>query len=200
MNLIDAINKAGMQDSTAIIITGDHGFVNVEKTLSPNVWLTELGIDSKVGTTEPIAKFQSAGGSAFFHLKNSKDLSTLNKVRKKLAGLPLEYKNMFRIVERVELDKIGADPHASFALAATNGVYIQDNATGPVSGPKKGGAHGYFPDSPEIRTGFIIAGAGVKKGVVLDSINLEDVAPTVAKILGIQLPNADGKAAKEFLK
>ncbi|MBE5319810.1 alkaline phosphatase family protein [Pedobacter sp. MR2016-19] len=200
MNLLDAIKKAGMQDSTAIIITGDHGFVDVEKTLSPNVWLSELSIDSKVGKEEPVAKFQSAGGSTFFHLKNSKDVAILKKVRQKLANLPAQYKQMFRIVERDELDKIGADPHASFALAAAKGVYIQDNASGPLSVPKKGGAHGYFPDSPEIRTGFIIAGAGIKKGIVLESINLEDVAPTAAKILGIQLTDAEGKARTEFIK
>lgn len=200
MNLMDAIVKAGLQDSTTIIITGDHGFLDINKTLSPNVWLTELGIDSKVGAVEPVAKFQSAGGSAFFQLRDTKDLKTLAKVRKKLDELPQEYKEMFRIVERDEMDKIGADPHAMFALAAARGVYIQDAATGPVTGPKKGGAHGFFPDVPEIRTGFIIAGAGVKKGVVLESIGLEDVAPTVAKLLGITMLNPDGKAVMQFLQ
>lgn len=200
MNLMDAIVKAGLQDSTTIIITGDHGFLDINKTLSPNVWLTELGIDSKVGAAEPIAKFQSAGGSAFFHLKDNKDLKTLAKVRKKLDELPQEYKQMFRIVERDEMDKIGADPHAMFALAAAKGVYIQDGATGAVTGTKKGGAHGFFPDVPEIRTGFIIAGAGVKKGIVLESIGLEDVAPTVAQLLGISMLNPDGKAVMQFLQ
>lgn len=200
MNLMDAIVKAGLQDSTTIIITGDHGFLDINRTLSPNVWLTELGIDSKVGAVEPVAKFQSAGGSAFFQLKDNKDLKTLAKVRKKLAELPQEYKSMFRIVERDEMDKIGADPHAMFALAASKGVYIQDAATGPVTAPRKGGAHGFFPDVPEIRTGFIIAGAGVKRGVVLESIGLEDVAPTVARLLGIKMTNPDGKAVMQVLQ
>lgn len=200
MNLLDAIAKSGLTDSTTIIITGDHGFLDINKVLSPNVWLTELGIDSKVGAEEPVAKFQSAGGAAFFHLKDNKDLKTLTRVRKKLAELPSEYQQLFRIVERPELDKIGADPHAMFALAAARGVYIQDANTGAIVGPKKGGAHGYFPDVPEIRTGFIIAGASVKKGVVLESIGLEDVAPTVAKILGIKLADPDGKAVTQFLK
>jgi len=200
MNLIDAIKKAGLEQSTTLIITGDHGFLDINKGLSPNVWLTEIGIDSQVGAVEPIAKFQSAGGAAFFHLRDPKDLNTLAKVRKKLAGLPQEYQQMFRIVEREELDKIGADPHAMFALAASKGVYIQDAASGAVVSPKKGGAHGFFPDIPEIQTGFIIAGAGVKNGVVLDSIGLEDVAPTVAKLLGISLKDADGKAVIRFLQ
>jgi len=200
MNLMDAIVKAGLQDSTTIIITGDHGFLDINKGLSPNVWLTELGIDSKVGAEEPVAKFQSAGGAAFFQLKDNNDKKTLTKVRKKLASLPQEFQQMYRIVERDELDKIGADPHAMFALAAAKGVYIQDAATGPVVSARKGGAHGFFPDVPEIRTGFIIAGAGVKNGVVLESIGLEDVAPTVAKLLGISLKDPDGKAVLQFLQ
>jgi len=200
MNLMDAIVKAGLQDSTTIIITGDHGFLDISKGLSPNVWLTEIGIDSKVGAEEPVAKFQSAGGAAFFQLKDNNDKKTLTKVRKKLASLPQEFQQMYRIVERDELDKIGADPHAMFALAAAKGVYIQDPATGPVVSPRKGGAHGFFPDVPEIRTGFIIAGAGVKNGVVLESIGLEDVAPTVAKLLGISLKDPDGKAVLQFLQ
>jgi hypothetical protein len=149
---------------------------------------------------EPVAKFQAAGGSAFFHLKDVNDKATLEKVRKKMAFLPNDIQQMFRIVERTELDKIGADPHASFALAAANGVYIQDANSGKLVNIKKGGAHGYFPDSKEIRTGFIIAGAGVKAGIALDSINLEDVAPTVARILGFQLPQADGKPVIQVLK
>lgn len=200
MNIMDAIVKAGLQDSTTIIITGDHGFVDIKKTLSPNIWLKEIGIDSQVGTEEPVAKFQSAGGSAFFQLRDNKDVKTLAKVRKKLDELPAEYKAMFRIVERPELDKIHADPHAMFALAAANGVYIQDANTGSLVSPRKGGAHGYFPDIPEIQTGFIIAGAGVKNGVVLESIGLEDVAPTIAKILGVTLSNADGKPVAQFIK
>lgn len=200
MNIIDAIAKAGLTDNTTIIITGDHGFLDINKTLSPNIWLKEIGIDSQVGAEEPVAKFQSAGGAAFFQLRDNKDLKTLARVRKKLAEIPDEYKQMFRIVERDELDKIGADPHAMFALAAAKGVYIQDSNTGNLVGPKKGGAHGYFPDVPEIQTGFIIAGAGVKNGVALDSIGLEDVAPTVSRLLGFTLSNPDGKAAMAFIK
>lgn len=199
MNILDAIKKSGLESSTTIIIIGDHGFLDINKTLSPNVWLSEIGIDSKVGAEEPVAKFQSAGGSAFFHLKDNKDLKTLAKVREKLNSLPAAYKQLFRIVERKELDAIGADPHAIFALAAAKGVYIQDANTGAVVGAKKAGAHGFFPDVPEIRTGFIIAGADVKNGVVLESIGLEDVAPTVAKLLGISLENPDGKAVMQFL-
>lgn len=199
-NILDAVIKANLKDSTTIIVTGDHGFVDIERVLAPNIWLKEIGIDSKVGVQEPVAKFQAAGGAAFFHLKDQRDLKTLEKVRKKMDALPEEYKKLFRIVERDELDKIGADPHASFALAPVKGIYIQDANIGALLAPKRGGAHGYFPDIPEIQTGFIISGAGINKGVVLNSIGLEDVAPTAAMILGIEFKAPDGKPVLEFIR
>lgn len=199
-NIIDALIKAGIKDSTTVIVTGDHGFVDINKVLAPNVWLKEMGIDSKVGTEEPIAKFQAAGGAAFFHLKDQKDGKLLAKVRKKLAELPEMYKSLFRIVERAELDKIGADPHASFALAPVKGVYIQDKDSGPLLGPTKGGAHGYFPDIPEIQTGFIAIGPGIEKGQLVEGVNLEDIAPTAAALLGVRFNAPDGKAIKTLVK
>lgn len=199
-NILDALIKAGIKDSTTVIVTGDHGFVDIDRVLSPNVWLKEIGIDSKVGEQEPVAKFQAAGGAAFFHLRDLKDVKTLAKVRQKLKELPEMYSKLFRIVEKEELQKVGADPHASFAIAPVKGVYIQDANTGAVLGPKKGGAHGYFPDIPEIQTGFIISGAGINKGIVLESIGLADIAPTAAKLLGISFNAPDGKAADELIK
>ncbi|TCC96033.1 alkaline phosphatase family protein [Pedobacter hiemivivus] len=195
-NILDALIKAGIKDSTTVIVTGDHGFVDINKVLAPNVWLKELGIDSKVDTQEPVAKFQAAGGAAFFHLKDKNDVKLLAKVRKKLTELPDGYKSLFRIVERAELNKFGADPHASFALAPVKGVYIQDKDSGPVLGPTKGGAHGYFPDIPEIQTGFIAIGPGIEKGLLIEGIGLEDVAPTAAALLGIKFNAPDGKAIK----
>ncbi|MDR6784531.1 putative AlkP superfamily pyrophosphatase or phosphodiesterase [Pedobacter africanus] len=199
-NILDALIKAGIKDSTTVIVTGDHGFVDINRVLAPNVWLKELGIDSEVGVEEPVAKFQAAGGAAFFHLKNQKDTTLLVKVRKKLAELSDEYKSLFRIVERAELDKIGADPHASFALAPVKGVYIQDKDSGPVLGPTKGGAHGYFPDIPEIQTGFIAVGPGIDQGSVVEGVSLEDIAPTAAALLGIRFNAPDGKVLKVLVK
>lgn len=199
-NILDALIKAGIMESTTVIVTGDHGFVDINKVLAPNVWLKELGIDSKVDIEEPVAKFQAAGGAAFFHLKDKNDLKLLASVRKKLTELPDMYKSLFRIVERDELNKIGADPHASFALAPVKGVYIQDKDSGPVLGPTKGGAHGYFPDIPEIQTGFLAIGPGIEKGLLIEGIGLEDVAPTAATLLGIKFNAPDGKAIKALTK
>ena len=42
--IIDGLKHAGMLDSTVLVITGDHGFTNVNRSIAPNVWLTEAGL------------------------------------------------------------------------------------------------------------------------------------------------------------
>jgi arylsulfatase A-like enzyme len=46
---------------------------------------------------------------------------------------------------------------------------------------------------------FIAAGRGIKKGVTLEVFDSIDVAPTAARLLGVELPNVDGKVLSEIL-
>jgi predicted AlkP superfamily pyrophosphatase or phosphodiesterase len=184
-NILEALDKAGIKDSTAIIITGDHGFVDTHTSLSPNIWLAKNGLTGK-------AVFFTTGGSTFLHLANAKDEKTLQQVKTILAQLPESYKKLFRIIDKQALDKAGADSTAALALTAIQGFSFTNATDGEVLKPAKGGTHGYYPDFYEIQTGFIGFGAGFKKGGVMPLIGLEDIAPTIAKLLGIQLKGADG--------
>ena len=49
-------------------------------------------------------------------------------------------------------------------------------------------------------TVFVAAGAGVKPGTRLGVIENVDVAPTVARLLGVALPDADGEPLDEILE
>ena len=46
---------------------------------------------------------------------------------------------------------------------------------------------------------FVAAGAGIKPGARLKTINNIDVAPTIARLLRVQLPSAEGRVLTEFL-
>ncbi|WP_343305845.1 alkaline phosphatase family protein [Chitinophaga niabensis] len=191
--IIEALEKAGIKDSTAIIITGDHGFVDTHTGISPNVWLEQAGLTGKTADRGNWkASFLSSGGAAFLHLKDPKDEKTLMQVKKILAALPANQQNLFRVVERAELDRVGASPDAVLALAAKQGIRFGNSADGAVFNPAPGGAHGYYPDFNEIRTGFIATGAGINKQGVYQEIGLEDIAPLIASLLGIELKQADG--------
>ena len=47
---------------------------------------------------------------------------------------------------------------------------------------------------------FVASGQGIRDGVTLPVIENIDVAPTVARILGLELPSTDGRVLTEVLK
>jgi predicted AlkP superfamily pyrophosphatase or phosphodiesterase len=186
-SLMETVRLSGMQDSTVIIITGDHGFVDVRKSFSPNILLVQAGLmEAKDGAGRQWkAQFHSGGGSVFLQLQDSTDKTTLNKVRAIMEQQPDSIRSMYRILDKQELTKAGADPGAVLALAAVQGVSINTRTTGTLVSKGKGGAHGYYPDFREIQTGFVAYGAGIKSSAMVNEMKLVDIAPLIAKMLGV---------------
>jgi predicted AlkP superfamily pyrophosphatase or phosphodiesterase len=196
INLVMAsVAQAGLQDQTAVIITGDHGFVDSKYTFSPNILLEQAGLFSKTNpvTTGWTAKFHGVGGSAFLYLKNKNDKATVDRVKKLLNDLPEEQKKLFRIVDRNELDQIGANPEVAMALAMDKGVVTGSDVSGElIKARKKGGNHGYYPDFDEINTGFIAFGAGIQKQQRVALMGVKDIAPLVTSLLKLSFQSPDG--------
>ncbi len=197
--IVEALDKAGIRETTAIIITGDHGFVDRTTNFYPNVLLAKAGLIKDVSTGDWRARFHSAGGSAFLYLKDKNDRKALAQVKDILAGLPASQKKMFRIIEKDDVKKAGADPDADLALAAEKSYAFSDSPRGEVVKESHGGTHGYFPNFPEIQTGFIAAGAGFRKGVELPVIEMVDIAPIIAKLLGLEFKKANDQLARQML-
>ncbi len=192
--LRDAAERAGILERTTFIITGDHGFVNTHLRVDPNVRLAGAGlVDTTPDRGRWRAVFHVEGAAAFLHLRDPRDTAAITLARRALAAAPAAERRLYRFVERAELDAVGADPRVPFALTAVNGVRLGGATAGePVRG-SSGGTHGYFPsDMPEILTGFVAWGAGVRTGMVLPSMDLTDVAPLIATLLGVRFAPLDG--------
>ncbi len=191
--MVEAADRAGILDRTAFVVTGDHGFVDVDTRVSPNVWLVEAGLhEDRPDRGEWRAAWHPAGGSAFLRLRDPNDTAALNRVRADLEALPPGVKNLFRVVEKDELVARGADPDAVLALAAEPGVYLGGATGGPAITPGSGGAHGYFPELDDVHTGFVAWGAGVAPGHTIPLMHLVDVAPTIAALLDLDFQAPDG--------
>lgn len=186
--IVEAAQRAGILDKTAFIITGDHGFVNIHSSLSPNVWLVEAGLmENAKNRGDWKATFHTSGASAFLHLKDPDDQASLDRVEQLLADLPENYKKLFRVVDRAELDRIGADPNAALALAPIQGISFSSSSNGDALKPAKGGTHGFFPDFKEIQTGFIAWGAGIQSDVEIQEMDLVDVAAVIDYLLDLKM-------------
>lgn len=195
----EAAERAKIIGETTFIIVGDHGFVDIHSALSPNIWLKEAGLLQENATLWK-AKFHTSGASAFLMLKDKKDKVSLDKIRKKLNSLPDSYKKLFRIIERPELDAIGADPNAILALAPIPGVSMSASTKGKVITSRSGGTHGYFPDFKQIETGFVAWGAGISSGKEVPKMGLEDIAPLVSELLDLNFKTEDGVLFPGILK
>ncbi len=191
--IIEALKVAGILDSTAIIVTGDHGFVDIHTALSPNVWLAQNGLISNVkGKRVWKAIFQTSGASAFLRLADNSDKKTLDSVKNILDRLPNATKKMFRMINKEELEKAGADPNACLALSPIPGISMNGSTDGADIKSAHGGTHGYFPDFKEIQTGFIGYGPAFSKGEVIPVMGLEDIAPIVSELLQLDFKATDG--------
>jgi predicted AlkP superfamily pyrophosphatase or phosphodiesterase len=198
--IIESVERAGIKDSTTIIITGDHGHVDINFTIAPNVWLCNAGLIKDLKSGNWKAQFKIAGGSAFLYLKDPSDSITLRKVKSILANLPNNEKNFFQIIGKEKLTQAGGDPHASIALSAMKSFAFNGSLTGDIFQSTNGATHGYLPNFKEIQTGFVASGAGIQQGKIINEMNLIDIAPMVAYLLGVNLPTAEGLLIKRVLK
>lgn len=206
-HLVEAADRAGILDRTAFVITGDHGFVDIHTRLAPNVWLVGAGLlsDRAPGTGRGAfrAAFHTSAASAFLHLRDPRDGAATARVEDLLAHLPPRVRKLFRVLGRQDLDRLGAAPEAALALAPVPGVTFTSATSGPaVRAPKPNerATHGFLPDVPEVATGLVVWGAGVEPGGRAPRLDLTDVAPLVAELLGLDFEAPDGSAPWGFLR
>jgi predicted AlkP superfamily pyrophosphatase or phosphodiesterase len=198
--IIDALKAEGIWESTVFMIGGDHGFYDVKKTISPNVWLKEAGLITDLKTGDWKAQFNSAGGSAYLYLKDPNDQETIKKVQALLKAQPDSVKTFFRMISKEQLVKGGFNPNVAFALTGEHDAAFSNSITGDAVKTGKGGTHGHYPDTKNIQTGLVVHGPGIKKGAVIEEMNLRDMTPIIVKLLGIPFPKVDGKIPAGLLK
>jgi predicted AlkP superfamily pyrophosphatase or phosphodiesterase len=198
--IVDALKAAGIWDSTVLLVGGDHGFYDVKKTISPNVWLKEAGLMNDVKTGDWKAQFNPSGGSAYLYLKDPSDKATANKVKSILEAQPDSVKQYYRVITKEQIDKGGYNPNVAFALTGEHDAAFSAASIGNAVRNGKGGTHGYFPDTKNIRTGLVAHGPGIRKGAVIEEMNLRDMTPIMVKLLGITFPKVDGKIPAGLLE
>ncbi|MGV3638959.1 MAG: alkaline phosphatase family protein, partial [Adhaeribacter sp.] len=100
----------------------------------------------------------------------------------------------FRVLSRRQLGAAGANPEAALALAFDKGVAYNAALEGEALRPaKKGGTHGYYPDFADIQTGFLAVGPGLAPGREVSGMGIQDVAPFIAHLLGLDFRSPDGR-------
>jgi predicted AlkP superfamily pyrophosphatase or phosphodiesterase len=206
-DVVQALAEAKTTKRTTVIVTADHGFVQVTKLVKPNVRFRANGLiraTADGGKLEYDVQSISEGGSALVYVPGSRaNPALLERARLSLARL----EGVERIVTPDQYATYGLPlpeqdsqaPH--LVLAAKDGYAFSNENTGEdvTTLPKPIGAHGYLHTNPKVDAAFVASGAGIRKGARVPRISNTDVAPTIARLLGKRMERVDGRVLTEIL-
>ena len=170
---------------------GAHGQADVRETVSLGEALTRLGLGS-------LFTVQSNGFGAylFFRQKEEEEahLGELTDfLRQHLAELRAS-----AVYSAGDLAAMGAVEGVSLAVEAAPGVVYDD---GLPQAKREKATHGFGPGHPAENCLFALRGKGIREGVWIPDMLMRDVAPTLAGILGVKMPQARGEDhSAQFLK
>lgn len=209
--LLDAVEEAGIQDETDFVVVSDHGQINITRVISPNVSLVDHGFIrlAKDGTVkEWDAYAKSAGASAHVYLSRPDDKELWNGVYSLLSDMAKEGIYGFEKVYTVEetKEKFGLYGDFSFVLETDGYTSFGENLQRPMvtgydfSDYRYGkGTHGHEPHKGP-QPPFIAKGPSFREGVVIPEGDILNHAPTLARVLGVELQDAWGTPVEEILK
>jgi predicted AlkP superfamily pyrophosphatase or phosphodiesterase len=190
-----AANRAAPGHATFCVVS-DHGFAPVEHDLNLFPAFLEAGLFA-VDASHKIISWKAmpwpAGGMAAVMLADPEDAAVRTAVGDlltRLAGDPAN--GIDRIVPHEALPATRGFPDAQFLVELKIGYEIGLAFAPPlVSAPSNLGMHGYSPDFREMRSSFFMVGPGLPKGHSVGEIDMRQIAPTLARIMGGTLPGAE---------
>lgn len=205
-NIMGAVEEAGIKDDTIFLIVGDHGQINVKYKVKLNLLLKEKGlIYEENGNMKWKAYVQNAGGAAYLHIKDNDsevERLALNILEKAIAD---DCYGIEKVYTRKEMNDYYIGSDARYMLEAKKGYCFDDSLEYPVVANLeehgiKYATHGYSPNKPDYKCIFVVSGDGIKSEYQLGEIQMVDIAPTMANILGIDFYNVDGRPLNEIFR
>ena len=208
--LMDAARQAGISDSCNFVVLSDHGHLEIQRTVCPNVLLAREGLlrlDGQGNLLDWDAYVQSAGLSAHVFLRDPADAPLRERVSRLLHRLADEgiygISRVFTAAEAKEQYQLAGG--FSFVLEGDGFSAFGEDWRAPFARPfavtdyRCGhSSHGHLPEKGP-QPPFLCMGPDFRPGVVLPEGRIVDEAPTLAAAMGLSLPQADGRPIAELL-
>ena len=209
--IIQAMEDAGVYEDTNFVILSDHGQMDFTRRIKTNVLLARGGfLDVAPDNTlyDWQAFGQANGMSCSVYLRDPNNKVLWKQVYEYLRTLAEEGKWGFNKVYTVEevRERYGQYGPFSFVLETDGTATFSDDWLEPVedelnlSDYRLGWAtHGYEPEKGP-QPIFLGSGPAFKEGAVVPRANVIDFAPTLAGVLGQEMPQAEGRCLDELLR
>jgi predicted AlkP superfamily pyrophosphatase or phosphodiesterase len=199
----DAIREAGLSDRTTIVIAADHGFATVRDEIS---LASVLDVAPLKGKVRWIADGWFIWGELQPAFNASTDAAALEQVLARAAAVP----GVARVLRPGDFAKLGFPEYSENVFVPGQYLIAGDITTHLAVDPKfdtsrrrrnrQYHGHGYFPDDDRMRAALVMSGAGIASGRDLGRVRNVDVAPTIARVLGVSLDQATGTVLADALQ
>jgi predicted AlkP superfamily pyrophosphatase or phosphodiesterase len=177
VRLLDALDAREAWADTTLLVVSDHGMAAVREGVDLGAALETAGIEAEV---------LPGGGVASIHLA---DPAQRGRARAVLAAVPgvavfasdaLPERWRYGPAERLGDLVATTEPPREFRAAG--------HERSVTSAMRVHGAHGFDPGREDMAGIFYARGRGVARGAELPAVSSLDVAPTIARLLGIGPP------------
>lgn len=181
-----------------VCVVSDHGTLDNTHNISPNVLLHEAGLietDEYGNVVNWRAFGQRAGGTAEIRLADSEDQEAAEILKGIVDRLVADPESgILEVVDKEGAKKRGGFPDAAYVLVSKKGYELRDDVDGEYCRTRltQKAQHGYNEEFPEMRASFMLTGKGITPGN-LENVHLIDIAPTLAAIMHVELPDAEGR-------
>jgi len=172
-----------------VILVSDHGMYELTVQEQTYIFIDEL-IDRK----DPSVKLANGGTQTHLYFTDSHKRDSVYAVLKKQEGkFTVMKKEEFPSRWHYKHDRVG-----DLLVEAKPGYYIREGSRERfLKSAKTGskfGVHGYDPaEVTDVRGIFYAQGPNIKSGIRLEPFQNIHIYPLIAKILGLPLPEIDGK-------
>jgi predicted AlkP superfamily pyrophosphatase or phosphodiesterase len=190
----DAVKASEPNDQVDFIVVSDHGFRPVEKQLNPNAILTSLGLEGTTNDPEKWRVSAFANGASFGLVAHDpNDTEAIAKATETFKQLASEGTfGIDKFYDATETRALEGYSNSFASISMKSGFLVGNSSSGPwLTDTKTRGMHGYAPGPKELDASFLAFGPGIPHRHIPRS-KLVDVAPTVAHILNLPMPDVEG--------
>ena len=201
--IVQVLQRPEFAKRSTVIIVSDHGFRTYQHRIHGNVLLQERGIiiADPDGKLHGDAWVVPEGGIGMVYVTNPARKAELLP---RLKSIYAEAEGVEKVYGVEDFRSLGlptpsdSDQAPDLVLAAKADYAFSGDAAKTYITDAKGGTHGFLNSDPQMQAIFLAWGEGVPKGAHLGSITNREVAPTIAKLLNIELKSAKSAALPNF--
>ena len=180
--LLEALEQVGVMDDTLTAVVSDHGQADIKRVVALDDWLRLSGVPGRA---------QTLGMGAYIRC----DRGAYQQVYDALT-LHMEELRISHIYTKQELRAMHAPEGILLAVEPEDGVAFVDRIEEEV----EAATHGFGPDHSAAKCLLWMSGPPFQCGARLRSAHVVDVAPTLARAIHLELPNAQGRVLEEAFR